>query len=111
MKFSEAILMLEQGKKIRREKWPRNMYISIDTFFQPGFISSEYLRDDWEIYEEPKKKRIVKMWPALCSSYNGGYYLTDSIYKSIEDANYGGGNRIRLATEYPPIEIQMETDE
>lgn len=105
--------MLEQGKKIRREKWPRNMYISIDTFFQPGFISSEYLKDDWELYEEPKKKRIVKMWPAVIKSDSHEIYYSFStaLYQSIEDAKKDYGHKtVHLATEYPPIEIEMETD-
>ncbi|MBP7075102.1 MAG: hypothetical protein KBA81_06940 [Rhabdochlamydiaceae bacterium] len=121
MKFSEAMLMLEQGKKIRRKTWrPDAYYIFIhdcilDENNLPVFMAVDTsLKADWEEYVEPKKKRIVKMWPAVLKSDSHGlcYFLSTILYDSIEDAKKDYARElIRLATEYPAIEIETTNDE
>ena len=118
MKFSEAMLMLEQGKKIRRKTWrPDAYYIFIhdcilDENNLPVFMAVDTsLKADWELYEEPKKKRIVKMWPAIIKAGDNSYYTSSYFYCSIESANSANRNTVRLLTEYPAIEIETTNDE
>lgn len=56
MKFSEAIIALEQGKKIRESHWPAHNWISRDAS-SSGNLSMLHplMKDDWEVFEEPKK--------------------------------------------------------
>ena len=70
MTFGQAIEELKQGKKMRRSYWKENapeLYIYIkngifimrylnfrneEKFEFPPFCSSDYLAEDWEIYED-----------------------------------------------------------
>lgn len=110
--------MLEQGKKVRCKSWPNSSYVCKG--FE-GLISIQHLNyddafkvnDEWEEYIEPKKKRIVKMWPAVTKIEGNSYYISTVIYETFETAKRIDPYVVRLATEYPPIEIEieMETDE
>lgn len=115
MKFSEAMLMLEQGKKIRRKTWrPDAYYIFIhdcilDENNLPVFMAVDTsLKADWEEYIEPKKKRIVKMWPAIIKAGDNDCYISSYLYCSIESAKSANRNTVRLLTEYPAIEIETD---
>lgn len=68
MKKIEAIKMMLDGKKVRRNNWPPTQYIyfgkdsNIFKFKKENenelmidMNNFEYI-DDWEIYQEPKKK-------------------------------------------------------
>lgn len=97
----------DRGAKVRRKEWNRDAF---DTFEGSSTaISLLALRaDDWELYEEPKKKRIVKMWPALHLHHGDSYFITNGIFPTIEDARHQAPLAIRLATEYPAIEVEVE---
>lgn len=57
---------------------------------------------------------VVPHWPAIIDqphsrSVGPEYYLTNSIFRNIEDAQDKiQGKVVRLATEYPPILIEVE---
>lgn len=61
MKFSEAVALAEQGKKVRRSLWPKDDYIythngTAGFCWRSGNPVSRYylqLQDDWEEYVEP----------------------------------------------------------
>lgn len=115
MKFSEALLLLEQGKKIRRSWWVTGSYyyFSNQRFLNnngdDAYISRDALiATDWEEYVEPNKKRIVKMWPAIIKS-DGHFYIPSRLYEDESSAKkYHGEGFIRLATEYPCLGIEVE---
>lgn len=91
------------GDKIRNKKW------DTDRFFIPQMARSSstpnYIRFDgissvkndsgleydcldqskWEFYQEPKKKNIVRMAPALCKLY-GRSWITTELFKTLEHA-------------------------
>lgn len=58
-------------------------------------------------WTEPKRK--VKLWPAFTRDYPG-YRLTDVLFADNMTAMQfcGANSFIRLATEYPPIEVDEE---
>lgn len=65
--------------------------------------------DNWFPYEEPKKKVIKRMAPALC--YNGlEYYITQDLYESEEAAKKNCPNHfIKFpASESLWVEIEVE---
>ena len=60
MDFSSALLVLKDGKKIRRKSWAPHYYCYIDPRYpkmimylcgQPGFTDDDLLADDWEVRE------------------------------------------------------------
>lgn len=68
MNFSSALLILQEGKKLRRDKWPINGYIFISSYesiiklHHPEIngttnwiiYQGDLLADDWEIYIKDK---------------------------------------------------------
>lgn len=70
MKFSEAMKLLEEGKKVRLKSWHLNEYIFIDSL---GTIRDEQgemykiscMNSDWEEYIESETKKIEKLGYAL----------------------------------------------
>jgi len=115
MKFSQATALLEQGKKIRRDLWVKNVFIYIkngELLSSNGMYTilnpDEIVADDWELYEEPKKKRIVKMWPAIIKAGDNECYISSYLYCSIESAKSANRNTVRLLTEYPAVEIEVD---
>lgn len=66
MKFSEAMKALEEGKKVKRDKWPSDKYIKISNKlivksqkgrsndYEFSLLTRHLLADDWEIYQEPE---------------------------------------------------------
>lgn len=116
MKFSQAMSMLEQGKKIRRASWHTETFLYIESGKMltthgnrcRAFEPDELMADDWELYEEPKKKRIVKMWPAIIKAGDNDCYISSYLYCSIESAKSANRHTVRLLTEYPAIEIETD---
>lgn len=113
MKFSEAMALLEQGKKVRCKSWSENGYCCKSEYGNLEVPNTTYtdmfhVDDTWEEYVEPKKKRIVKMWPAVIGADSNSYYLTDNLYESLEVAKEKNESVVRLATEYPAIEVEVE---
>lgn len=114
------------GKKMRRKVW------TADEWFIPlGFshhrrsvigewglnydeagIAFESHLDDWVPFEEPPKKVIKRMAPALCrSDYNKEiYFLSQNIYESKEKAELDYPKKIIKwpASEALFVEIEVE---
>lgn len=118
MKLSEAIKALEDGKKIRETGWDPHDYIYLDssqtTYSQLGspFSPVFQLCDRWEIYQEPKRK--IKLWPALMrkNGHNSPASMTGALFADDEKAkHYCGEKYVRLLTEYPAIEIEVDANE
>lgn len=69
MKFSEAMKLLEEGKKVRVIIWDKKQYIyynaDLDEILNENgesyILGGYYLTDDWEEYIEPETKKIEKM--------------------------------------------------
>ena len=67
MKFSEAMKLLEEGKKVKCVYWREGTYIQLkgdviyddegETYEIPGLI----IEEDWEEYIEPETKKIEKL--------------------------------------------------
>ena len=61
MKFSEAMAALEAGKKVRLPEWPESQYIHLqqhwiqDERLRDCDIDCSWIKDNWELYEEPIK--------------------------------------------------------
>lgn len=59
MTFAEAMQALQDGKKVRRQGWLDGSWISIGASI---FLTEQCcLATDWEIVDEPRPKRKVKM--------------------------------------------------
>ena len=77
MTFAEAMQALQDGKKVRRKCWNGDAtIITINDYF--GIRPAEVKATDWEIVEEPKPKRTVKMrfyvWHDTIDSWMGGWW-------------------------------------
>lgn len=84
------------GKKVRKCDGPSNYYEILVYVGQNYFITkhscieADYCSriDDsykWELYEEPKKKKIVRMAPALIKIF-GSYRFADWMFASEQEA-------------------------
>ena len=67
MRFEEAIVHLREGKRLRIESWPKDIFIIFDferkkvesnTYNKWELSESWFLDEDWEIYEEDKEEKI-----------------------------------------------------
>ncbi len=111
MKLKEVLSAFDEGKSIRRDGWPQGCLFrkspkngdikAIDMF--------DMALDDWEIVEEPKKKKKKIIYPVLMASDGSpDAMLTRDCFSDIETARkWAGVNFIRLATEFP-IEIEVD---
>lgn len=98
MKITEELV----GAKVRNPKWgPEDykwlkvLYVGKESFFceaengtQFAFpLKSYFGLNNWELYEEPvKKKKIVRMAPALFKYGYGIYEITDTLYENADSA-------------------------
>jgi hypothetical protein len=83
MKFDEAAEAMLNGKKIKRSCW--SIWMSIDTPTSLTVNMCEMLADDWEVYEEPKKPRLLA--PAFVKWEKSDHpELTAELYESEEIA-------------------------
>lgn len=91
--------LIKVGAKVRKYEWKDNHFLFItavgeETFLAkhsvnyPSFETIFMIRDDWELYEEPKKK--VMMYPALlitnASDSKTGYLVTESLFETEKEA-------------------------
>lgn len=53
MKFSDAMAVLESGKKVRCEKWHPDAFISRERMVFT--LDRNDVEDDWELFEEPEQ--------------------------------------------------------
>lgn len=80
MNNREAIQALLEGKKIRVKNWSSSSYIY---FCEKGIIGengrSEYFsfsnKNEWELYEEPKKKKKITFYEYIRSPYEDERYI------------------------------------
>ena len=76
MNFSEALLLLKEGKKVKRKEWKNSNYIefkdgNLYIVFDDKYISWEFVKmkhimaDDWEEYKKPsltnEEKEYLRM--------------------------------------------------
>lgn len=118
MRFEEIMGALREGKKVRRKQWSKSLYLyrisehtyscEYDFELKQKIRFVDILNDDWEIFEEPKKK--VKYYPVLVKGENGDFYISTS-FSSIDEAKlaFNSHTPIRLITEIP--ELIEERDE
>lgn len=69
MKFEEALKAMREGKKVKRAKWKNISSIWIDKNngeiitddkpYEKIMSFAEIMADDWEIYEETKRKNVM----------------------------------------------------
>lgn len=66
MTLKEALIALAEGKKVRRHSWTKGSYLHLtpNGLFNEDGTSERFLMagNDWELYEEPKKKIKVFEW-------------------------------------------------
>lgn len=92
MKFSEAMKLLEEGKKAKDINWYGKRFIFYDKDLQeiydeigePYPISGEDLEIIWEEYIEPETKKIE---PLERKSIIGAFEIIDKINELIERMN------------------------
>ena len=80
MKFEEAIAKMMVGKKIKRSCWNRWMSTASTDIH---VLMYDVLADDWEVYEEPKKPRLLA--PAIYKAV-GRILISCKIFESEEAA-------------------------
>lgn len=81
MKFDKAAEAMLNGKKIKRSCW--SIWMSIDTPTSITVNMCEMLADDWELYEEPKKPRLLAH---AIRKQCGMYSLSMNMYDSEDSA-------------------------
>jgi hypothetical protein len=90
---AEILIALGEGKKIRHLNYLDGKYIHVinGQIEEDRGISWETEINDefdepseWSLYQPPKKK--VKLAPALCYRSDKGYYISDVLFESEEDA-------------------------
>ncbi len=83
MKFEEVLPALREGKKVRRKSWAARDYIVGGSSYELSACS--LMADDWEVYEEPKKPRLLA--PAFVKWEKSDHpELTAELYESEEVA-------------------------
>lgn len=122
MKFTEAILEYDKGKKIHCDSWVETFYIFKErntsicmgsTHLRYELISmDDIIHGVWKIIEEPKKKKKVVYYQAVYFSREFFQKrITTFMYVDEKEAktDLEQNNHIftRLLTEYP-IEIEEE---
>jgi hypothetical protein len=81
MKFEEVLPALRDGKKVRRQPWDTDVCITSTNL---GSISAKSLMEnDWEVYEEPKKPRLLAH---AIRKQCGMYSLSTNMYDSEDSA-------------------------
>ncbi len=83
MKFEEVLPALREGKRVKRKSWDTGAFI---TSASSGNIAAKSLMaDDWEVYEEPKKPRLLA--PALFRELGRTMIIvTQELYATEQEA-------------------------
>ena len=72
--------------------------------------SWDWERYDYDIYVEPKPK--VKTWPALTKEEGCNPCVSRTLFPDESAAkSYFGDTFVRLVTEYPAVEVEVDDDE
>lgn len=88
------------GKKLRRQDWSKDgFFIPLGFSTNNKFVIGEHTSgvsdhwasfiNDWELYEEPKKKVIKRLAPALLTDTTSKietYFLSSGLYSSFDEA-------------------------
>ena len=85
MNFSEAMLLLKEGKKVRRKEWNNSNYIECkddtlwvangDKYSSWKFVKIEHIMaDDWEEYKKPSLTDEEKEYLKMIIKF-GGYHI------------------------------------
>lgn len=61
MNFAEAMQALQDGKRVRRKEWPPELIMTLNKSTAYFVTTPDINATDWEIVDEPKPKRKVKM--------------------------------------------------
>lgn len=87
----EIFRCLTDGGKIRHADWGQGEYLHVSASEglcdEKGhqFAVNFGIPQDWSPYVEPKKKKTVKMYPALARSVNQ-YLVSDELFETEKDA-------------------------
>jgi hypothetical protein len=104
MKISEMIMVLQaagRGEKIE-------MRHHCDTTGRWYPIDGEWHFESRDYRIAPKKEpKLVPHWPAIVRS-NVGYSISDSLYATEKEAEDDYDDFVRLATELPPIMLEVK---
>lgn len=106
MKLSEALKYYEQGKKIRRKGWMDSDCIYPKPHQNSYHMDSyDMLQTDWEIVDEPKPKKKVKVAAFIHKDVLSGWA---SILYIHEHETVNTENMIRLPALDQEIEVEDE---
>jgi hypothetical protein len=79
-----------------------------EQFVSSGHIRVRYEAKDTRIWRpHVPAPKLAAHYPAVCGR-PGEYWLADSLYTPEDDANACEANFIRLATEYPPVMLEVK---
>lgn len=56
---------------------------------------------------KPEEPKLVPHWPAIFENSHGTF-ITSRLYKDFSQAKKAGAEPLRLATEYPPIMLEVK---
>lgn len=81
---------------------------TINLISSPRSVRRVFSHRDLELVRRAKTKKLVPHWPAV-RKVMGDYKLTDELFPSLEFAKQRWKSAIRLADEYPPVMIEVES--
>ena len=89
MRFEEAITKMQEGKKIRRPHWDKDLFWQekdgmIDNGLESGsplLDFTNFLADDWEVVEEKKPTLSDEI---KCAHLNEGFIDTENVKEFIQ---------------------------
>lgn len=105
MNHQEMIAVIQahaDGKKIQSKSKLRTDWVTISC---PTWDFNEF---DYRI--APVEKKFVPHWPAILKYENESYFMSDYLFPSEDKAKaqFNNNSFIRLATELPPIMLEVE---
>lgn len=107
MNIKDVLDAYDAGKIIKRKGWKSKFLQKLKTHTIGTLDSADLSEYDWEIIEEPKKKKKVVYYKARFYE-RGSPFTSNALFLNEQDAiKFFGNNFIQLLTEYP-IEIEEE---
>ena len=64
---------------------------------------------EWREWREPGK--MVPHWPGVCGDLSQGFWVTDSVYPSLEEAKDDDSDIVRLAKELPCLMLPKSQED
>ncbi len=98
MKPQELFDALERGEKIEFRKWEDDEWIA---------WNGQSWHNLWKFRIVKPEPKLVPHWPAVFLGREG-YWVSNLLYRSELEAPKDIGNFIKLATEYPPIMLEVK---